>query len=352
MKRVGYLYEQVYTIENLILAFNSAKKGKSDYKIVQKIEKNKTYYILKLQEMLKDMTYIPAKYKEKPIKDKGKNRVIHKTKFFPDRIIHHAVIQIVFPTIEKLLITHTYQSLPRRGCHKGKAKVQEWIKERIGKPTYVAKLDIEKFYPSVLNTQMKLLFRRKFKDSKLLWILDTIIDSISGLPIGNYTSQIFGNMYLAYMDHYAKEVLKVKYYIRYADDIVLFDSCKSILHSKVAALGIQLKCLGLKLGKSCQVFLLSIRKLDYLGYVFDSKGIIKVRKRIKLSFIKKCIRKCKTVKDIQGINSLLAWLSHCESKWLIKKYLTNIVYVNMCIVCSQENTTIPKSIKRVVYANS
>lgn len=101
-------------------------------------------------------------------------------------------------------------------------------------------MDIRKFYPSVNHDILKAIIRKKIKDDDLLWLLDEIIDSADGVPIGNYLSQFFANLYMAYFDHWVKEELKVKYYYRYADDIVLLSNSKDQLRNWLLAIKVYL----------------------------------------------------------------------------------------------------------------
>lgn len=101
-------------------------------------------------------------------------------------------------------------------------------------------MDIRKFYPSVNHDILKAIIRKKIKDNDLLWLLDEIIDSADGVPIGNYLSQFFANLYMAYFDHWVKEELKAKYYYRYADDIVLLSDSKDQLRNWLLAIKVYL----------------------------------------------------------------------------------------------------------------
>ena len=112
-----------------------------------------------------------------------------------------------------------------------------------------------KFYPSIDHEILKQVVRRKIKDKRLLWLLDEIIDSADGVPIGNYLSQYFANLYLAYFDHWIKEEKRIKYYYRYADDIVILGSDKNELHSLLHEIRAYLSDrLKLKVKRNYQVF--------------------------------------------------------------------------------------------------
>ena len=127
-------------------------------------------------------------------------------------------------------------------------------------------MDISKYYPSIDNTILKEVIRRKIKDKNLLYLLDEIIDSTKGVPIGNYLSQYFGNLYLSELDHQLKA--KHKFYFRYCDDLVLLTDTKIKLHEILQKIKVFCNSLILKLKENYQIFPVDIRGLDFLGYRF------------------------------------------------------------------------------------
>lgn len=131
--------------------------------------------------------------------------------------MQHALCQVIGQRLEKALIRDTFQSIKGRGTSDLRRRVEKGIKDNY----YYIKIDLKKFYPSVNNTQMKKVVRQYIKDENVLWLLDDIIDSTKGLPIGNYTSQLLGNLYLNSLDWYIKQELKIKNYYRYCDDLLL-----------------------------------------------------------------------------------------------------------------------------------
>lgn len=118
---------------------------------------------------------------------------------------------------------------------------------------------------------LKSILRRKLKDKRLLRLLDEIIDSADGVPIGNYLSQYFANLYLTYFDHWIKEQKRVKHYFRYADDIVILASDKSYLHSLMGEIRAYLGDLKLEVKGNWQVFPVAARGIDFVGYVFSTR---------------------------------------------------------------------------------
>jgi hypothetical protein len=191
----------------------------------------------------------------------------------------------------------TYSCIKGRGIHAAAAGVKTALRQMPGK-VYCLKLDIKKFYPNVDHRILKQLLRRKIKDADLLWLLDGIIDSAPGLPIGNYLSQYLANFYLTYFDHWIKEEKKVKYYFRYADDLVILADNKPDLHRLLDDITKYLQQqLKLTVKGDYQVFPIAEyqgaggRGLDFLGYVFyRTHTHIEIRKSIKQNFARKVAR--------------------------------------------------------------
>lgn len=227
MKRINGLFEQICSIDNIRLADNNARKGKTNRYGVVKHDKNREQNLLNLQQLLLNGTYKTSEYKTFKIYE-PKERLIFCLPYYPDRIVHHCIMNILEPVWTNLFISNTYSCIKGRGIHKLVKDLKEDLKD-INNTQYCLKLDIVKFYPSINHDILKQIIRRKIKDNKLLKLLDDIIDSAEGVPIGNYLSQFFANLYLTYFDHWVKENLKVKYYYRYADDIVLLSSNKQQL---------------------------------------------------------------------------------------------------------------------------
>jgi len=267
MKRINHLYEKICSIENLHLADSIARKGKLNQPGVIKHDKNRDANILALHEMLVNKTYKTSQYTTFTIFE-PKERVIFRLPYFPDRITHHAVMNILEPLFVSTFTADTYSCIKGRGIHAAAYAVRKALQDIPG-TIYCLKLDVKKFYPSVDHGVLKQLLRRKIKDNDLLWLLDGIIDSAEGLPIGNYLSQYFANFYLTYFDHWMKEVKQVKYYFRYADDLVILAPDKPYLHGLLSEIRNYLdEKLKLAVKDNYQVFPVDARGIDFVGYVF------------------------------------------------------------------------------------
>lgn len=315
MKRINNLYDQICSIENIQLADSIARKGKSKQPGVIMHDENREMNIHTLHKMLKDKTYKTSEYTTFAIYE-PKERLIFRLPYFPDWITHHAIMNVLEPIFVSVFTSDTYSCIKGRGIHAAAKSVKQALRDTVG-TQYCLKLDIKKFYPSVDHVVLKQLLRRKIKDNDLLWLLDEIIDSTDGLPIGNYLSQYFANLYLTYFDHWMKEVKHVKYYIRYADDIVILSDNKPYLHSLLGEIkNYVTDNLKLTVKNNYQVFSVDARGIDFVGYVFRHTHTL-LRKTIKQNFARMLIHH----KNDQSIASYNGWASHCDSKHLLKKLL-------------------------------
>ena len=317
MKRIGNLYKKIISLENLRLADKNAQKGKSEQYGVKLHNLNKEANIQLLHKTLKDKTYNTSVYDIFKIYE-PKEREVYRLPYFPDRIVHHAIMNVLEPIFVSTFTADTYSCIKGKGIHALLRNLKQSLKDVNG-TTYCLKLDIKKFYPNIDHGVLKRLLRKKIKDKDLLWLLDEIIDSADGLPIGNYLSQYFANFYLTYFDHWIKEDKAIKYYFRYADDIVILSDNKHDLHVMLSEIRAYLNDnLKLTIKENYQVFPVAARGIDFVGYVFYHTHI-SLRKRIKQNFA----RKLKKNPNSVSIASYLGWLMHCDSLHLIKKLLPN-----------------------------
>jgi len=254
-------------MENLRNADKKAMKGKTQQPGVQQHFLKSEQNLQLLHEMLYEKTYTTSEYTKFTIYE-PKEREIYRLPYFPDRITHHAIMNVLEPIFVNSFISQTYSCVKGKGIHGAARAVKYALGDEPG-TQFCLKMDIKKFYPNINHDILKQLLRRKFKDADLLWLLDEIIDSTDGLPIGNYLSQYFANFYLTYFDHWLKEEKGIKYYFRYADDIVILSSSKSYLHALLADIKHYLATeLKLTVKQNYQVFPVYARGIDFVGYVF------------------------------------------------------------------------------------
>ena len=324
MKRINNLFEKVVTKDNLFLAYQKARKGKSGQYGVRIFEKNVERNIDQIYDKLISGTYRTSEYSIFRIYE-PKEREIFRLPF-KDRIIHHAIMNILEPIWVSVFISHSYSCIKGKGIH-GVLKTIKHDLNDVENTQYCLKLDIKKFYPSIDHDILKSIIRKKIKDTRLLKLLDEIIDSVEGVPIGNYLSQFFANLYLSYFDHYLKEEKKVKYYYRYADDMVILAPNKPYLHALLVDMNDYLtNQLNLQIKGNYQVFPTDVRGIDFVGYVFRHTHIL-MRKTIKVRFCRKAAKLNKKKLDPKQYKMQIAphlgWAKHCNSKHLQKKIIKN-----------------------------
>jgi len=315
MKRSGNLFKRIVDLENLQVADAIARKGKKNQYGIRVHDENRDSNILELQGSLLNKTYRTSPYTTFFVYE-PKEREVFRLPYYPDRITHHAIMNVLEEIFVRSFTADTYSCIKGRGIHLAIRNLKKALRDQAG-TVYCLKLDIKKFYPSVDHDILKSLLRRKFKDPDLLWLLDEIIDSAPGLPIGNYLSQYFANFYLTYFDHWLKEVKKVKYYFRYADDLVILSCDKQYLHSLLSDIKSYLsEHLKLQVKGNHQVFPVAARGIDFLGYVVYHSHT-HLRKSIKQNMA----RKFKKNPNRQCVASYMGWVKHCNGRHLVKKLL-------------------------------
>lgn len=330
MKRVGNLYEEICSLENLKLADEKARKGKLRSFGLMLHDQRREANILALQKMLIDKTYRTSTYQIFKIYE-PKEREIYRLPYFPDRIMHHAVLNVLEKIWVSIFTNDTYSCIKGKGIHAAVTNLKRTLRENPTETVYCLKIDVRKFYPSVDHDILKALLRRKLKDEKLLKLLDEVIDSAVGIPIGNYLSQFFANLYLAYFDHWVKEKLKVKFYYRYADDMVFFNGSKQELHDILSEIKTYLKDhLRLQLKGNYQIFPVEARSVDFVGYKFYHTHTL-LRKGVKKQFCQRAARINKRnnltfTQYKKEICSWIGWAKHCNSINLMKKIIKRQYY--------------------------
>lgn len=317
MKRAGNLYRGIISIENLEEADRNAQKGKARQRGVIRHNRDREANIISLHESLANKTYQTSKYYNFILYE-GKKRNISSLPYYPDRIVHHAIVSHLAPMFTRSFIAQTYSCIKRRGIHECLRAVNVALKDKEN-TVYCLKLDIRKFYPSVDHDILKGKLRTKIKDPDLLWLLDEIIDSYPrGLPLGNYLSQWFANFFLNGFDHWIKQDKGVGDYFRYCDDVVILGPDKGALHDLRGDIQQFLSVLGLELS-NYQVFPVSARGIDFVGYKSFHEKVL-LRKTTKTRFR----RMLRTNRNKRSIDSYGGWLSHGNCRHLRRRLLQTI----------------------------
>jgi len=310
MKRLSKVKDEFLSYGNFDKAEKKARKNKvNSYGVKQfgKMREENLYRLIALLSEGKFKSSTPKTFRM--IADGGKIRDITKMPYYPDRILHHAILNVIEERLTRSFIANTFNSIKHRGIHLLNQRLKHDLHVDPEESKYCLKIDIRKFYPSIPCTRIKEELRRYIKDKWFLAIIDEVLDTTDGLSIGGLLSQIFSNTYVNRLDHYIKEELKVRYYYRYADDMVFLAPDKKILHKTLWHVRNYLWYnLDLELKKNWQIFKVDERGIDYVGYVFRHTHI-RIRKRIKKNFIKKR----HNAKSAASYKGMLKW---CDSRHL------------------------------------
>ena len=231
MKRKNNLYENTYKMKNILKTYNKVCRNTKNERKVRNYREYKCIYISRIYETLKNRTYEVGPYNVFTIYEPKERRIV--SQGLHDKVINHLVSrEILLPSIIPCLIDENIASRKGMGTKKGYELLQEYhrkCKLKYGE-YYILKCDISKFFASIDQERLKEKLKRRIKDKDALDIVFKIIDSEEqGLGIGNMTSQILAIFYLNDMDHFIKEDLNIKYYVRYQDDFILFHPSKEYL---------------------------------------------------------------------------------------------------------------------------
>ena len=282
MRRIGCVWAQIVTLDNLYVAYCKARKGKRRRPDVARFSLDLEQALCTLRRELVAGDYNPGAYRQFTVYER-KPRVISVAPF-RDRVVHHAVMNVLEPLLDKRFIPDTFACRKDKGAHRAVERYQTFARDH----AYVLKLDIARYFPSIDQDILKQRLARCIKDSRVLALLYRIIDNgpetnapvlffpgddlvavcerRRGLPIGNLTSQFFANLYLDAFDHWLKEVRRVKGYLRYVDDMYLLGNDKQQLWALRDAVAEQLQALRLTLREDKTQIQRTTERVDVLGY--------------------------------------------------------------------------------------
>jgi RNA-directed DNA polymerase len=262
MKRYKNLWPEITSFNNLCVAARQAQRGKRFRPNVLEFNHQLESNLLQIQTDLIDRTYTPGPYHTFGIVD-PKPRWISAAPY-GDRVVHHALCNVIGPLLDRTLIAHTYANREGYGTHKALRRFVGYMRSS----DYLLQCDIRKYFPTIDHKILKSLLRQKIGCADTVWLIEKIIDGSNpqepieqwfpgddlltglrrkGLPIGNLTSQFFANLYLNGLDHFIKEELKIKKYLRYVDDFALFSNDRQELVEVKIAIISYLETLRLKL---------------------------------------------------------------------------------------------------------
>ena len=325
MKRTGNLFQKIVEPDNIQLAFQLARKGKRWQNTIKIFEMQEEENLAKIRASLIDKTFTTSAY-ETFIVYEPKRRIIYKLPFNPDRIVQHALMNVVEPIWESFFIDDSYACRVGKGIHAGSKRTMEYIR-KVGKDGYCLKMDVSKFYPSISHDIIFKLIEQKIKCKDTLNLFRDIVYSIPGgynVPVGNYTSQWLGNLYLNELDQFVKHELKGEHYIRYCDDFLLFHTDKTYLKDCADVMTSFLKStLNLKLSKN-RIFPVA-QGVDFLGYrnfhdyiLLRKTSATRIRRRMKK--LPDLFNRGVITKDQlrSSLASMSGWLRWCNSYNLSK----------------------------------
>lgn len=292
------MYTEVTSWENLLQAFKNASRGKRGHPDVAEFEYRLEDNILLLQHELQQQNYQPGRYQSFYIHE-PKQRLISAAPF-RDRVVHHALCQIIEPIFEASFISDSYANRIGKGTHRALNRTQ-YFSRRF---KYVLQCDLKQFFPSIDSAILKQILSKKILDKDVLWLIDQIITSGNGinretyemvyfpkddlfainrprgLPIGNLTSQFWANVFLNPFDHFVKRELRCPAYVRYVDDFLLFSNEKQELWHWKKVISRRLEKFRLILHSGAQPRPVT-EGIPFLGFrIFPEKRRLKRRKGI------------------------------------------------------------------------
>ena len=314
-------YTEFIALDRLFQAWEEFRKGKRKKIDVQTFQRNLEDNIFALYQSLKNKTYQHGEYHSFYVQD-PKLRHIHKASV-ADRVVHHLLYKFLYKLFDKSFIYESYSCRLDKGTHKGVERLGKFarkVSKNYTRDCWALKCDIKKFFASVDHEILLELLRRKIKDQNIIWLLKEVLDSFCseneekrGIPLGNLTSQVFANIYMNELDQFVKHELKVKYYLRYADDFIFLSSNKELLESYIDLIRQFLKDrLKLELHPKKIIFRKLKWGIDFLGYVVLPYYLLprtKTRRRV----FQKLKQKTLTPNFNQSLQSYLGYLTHANS---------------------------------------
>jgi len=285
-------YQNIISVKNLYDAWQEFLLGKKNKKDVAEFALNLSSNISKLHFDLKNQTYKHGGYFAFSIND-PKPRNIHKATV-RDRLLHHAVYRILYPYFDRLFVYDSYSCRNFKGTHKALNRFRDFgrkVSKNNTKTCWVLKGDVKKCFASIDHKILIKFLKEYIQEENIIWLLERIISSFNtknkidiGLPLGNLTSQLFINAYLNKFDQFVKHKLKIKYYIRYADDFVVLDMDKDYLWELVPKIADFLeKELKLTLHPDKLFVKTLASRVDFLGWVhFPTHRVLRTATKRKM----------------------------------------------------------------------
>ncbi len=314
---VTHTYDDIKSIENLLLSWQEFLRGKRKRKDVAEFSVYFMDNIFSLHQELTDKTYKHGLYSAFKIND-PKPRDIHKA-HVRDRLVHHAIYRVLYPYFDRKFIYDSYSCRTDKGTHRAINRFRQFgrkISRNNTRTAWVLKCDIKKFFASIDHSILKKILSTHIEDENILWLLGQVIDSFNvddkkgvGLPLGNLTSQLLINIYMNKFDQFVKRKLKTRYYIRYADDFVFLSKDKSYLENLIPKVSVFLeKELKLSLHPDKLYIKTLASGVDFLGWVnFPTHRVLRTATK------KRMLRRLKQNTTDESLISYLGLIGHGDS---------------------------------------
>ena len=312
MKKCSVTYDDIISVENVLCAWREFVKGKRNKKDVQEFQLRLMDNILSLHYELVSETYTHGPYEAFNISD-PKPRSIHKATV-RDRLLHHAVYRILYPYFDRTFIADSFSCRKGKGMHRALKRFKNYtgsVSNNDTRTCWILKCDIKKFFASIDHCVLLSILRRYITDERVFSLLTNIVGSFEtrygvGLPLGNLTSQLLTNVYMNEFDQWMKHVMKVKYYIRYADDFVILSHDRDYLLELLPKIGMFLEEeLKLNLHPD-KVFIKTLASgIDFLGWVhFPNHRVLRTTTKRRML---KRMRDNPKMETVQSYLGMLKW---------------------------------------------
>lgn len=349
MKTYNDLYDQIVSFENLILAARKARAGKRFRSATTAFDAEFEKNIIALKCELQNETYECGPYREFYVQE-AKKRFICAAPY-RDRVVHHALCNIIEPIFDRTFVFDSYACRTGKGTHKAVERFSSFL--RNPQNQYVLKCDIKKYFQSIDHDVLLDGIRKKIACRKTLSLIRKIIDSANtlrhketaleyfkddnlftclqrakGIPIGNLTSQFFANVYLNDFDHYLKEDLHCRYYIRYVDDFVICHKSKEHLHAIKKVIVDYLDGYRLHIHEDKSQVIRASQGIDFLGFrVFPTHRLVRksnvIRYKRKLRLMQKQYE-TEFIELGEARQRIMSWLGHV--KWANSFRMRKIIF--------------------------
>ena len=320
-KKLYNVFDEFVVPEKMTYYAYEAMRGKRVNMQVRNFLNNIHDDLTKLYFDLVNQSLPECEYREMTIYE-PKKRIIKIAPFYPHRIVHQIIVRALKDFWESKFIETSYACIPGRGIHKCMHDVSTLLQGNREDSKYALVFDIAKYYDSIDHNVLKDVVRKGIGDKKMLYLIDHNIDSVKGdkgLAIGNWPSQYYANLLLTELDHYAKRELKAKHYYRYMDDVVIISSSKDELHHILKKSDEFINTLKLQIKKNYQIFPISSRQIDFVGYRMDNYQVM-LRKRILKRFYTKVGSYDHQVDIKHELPSYYGWISHLSNNHIKNIY--------------------------------